>query len=113
MMRPTPEERVERVRRYVDRWAMYRGGRSLASRGGDHLFLDDLRALLDALDAEEAALDRVRPSVDHLARLAEQLREQGDVRQVMLTDEGVDEAPTLADELWLIAYNLRAALEDQ
>lgn len=45
-----------------------------------------------------------------LTLLADQVRAQGDVAQVVLSDEGVDQAPSLADELWLIAYNLRAAL---
>lgn len=56
-------------------------------------------------------LAAVEPSMDHLSRLADQLREQGDVRQVLLTEEGVEDAPTLADELWLLAYNLRALRE--
>lgn len=54
--------------------------------------------------------DEIERHLAHLELLTKQLREQGDVGQVLLSEDGVDEAPTLADELWLIAYNLRAAL---
>jgi hypothetical protein len=87
---------------------------------------DEARAALEAGDAcgavgcralaeRDALRERVEAARQHGAQLhltAQQLREQGDVRQVLLGDDGVDEAPTLADELWLIAYNLRAALAD-
>jgi hypothetical protein len=60
-------------------------------------------------DTDQGARDALA-QVDHLDTVVRQLREQGDVRQVSLADDGVTEAPSLADELWLIAYNLRAVL---
>lgn len=71
------------------------------------LYIADALAERDALAAKVAA---ATPQVAHLDLVAQQLREQGDIRQVHLSDDGVAEAPTLADELWLIAYNLSAAL---
>jgi hypothetical protein len=56
--------------------------------------------------------DEVEHAVSHLELVAKQVREQGDVAQVLLGDDGVSQAPTLADELWLIAYNLRAVLPE-
>lgn len=52
----------------------------------------------------------VETQVGYLELTAKQIREQGDVAQVLLSDEGVGQAPSLADELWVIAYNIRAAL---
>jgi hypothetical protein len=42
------------VSRYLDTWAPFRGGRSVASRGDEHLFLGDLR-IVTALAAERNA----------------------------------------------------------
>lgn len=61
-------------------------------------------------DALAAKVADAEVQVNHLDLVAKQVREQGDVRQVLLDEDGVGEAPSLADELWIIAYNLRAAL---
>ena len=48
---------IERLRRFVDTWQPYRGGRALASHHGEHLFLGDLRAALalaEQVDGEAA-----------------------------------------------------------
>lgn len=57
------------------------------------------------------ALDGVEARIRHLELVAKQVREQGDVRQVMLGEDGVGEALSLADELWVIAYTIRAELK--
>ena len=41
-----------------------------------------------------------------LVRIADDLRAAGDVTQVMLEDDGVSPAITVADELWLVAHQL-------
>lgn len=71
------------------------------------LAVEAVRADRDALAAKVADAE---VQVNHLDLVAKQVREQGDVRQVLLDEDGVGEAPSLADELWIIAYNLRAAL---
>lgn len=67
-----------------------------------------------AHEAERAAHERLRAGVAEIASAitltAKQVREQGDVRQVVLGDDGVDEGPTLADELWAFGFNLTTIL---
>lgn len=66
----------------------------------------------DANDpSAQEGLAGVLRQVSYLERTSMQIREQGDVRQVLLGDDGVGEAPSLADELWVIAFNLRNAAE--
>lgn len=55
--------------------------------------------------------DGIEASLRHLELVARQLREQGDVPQVLLSVDGVSRSISVADELWLIAYNLRALLD--
>jgi hypothetical protein len=70
------------------------------------------RMLAFASDAAElgAQVAKVRALVGNLDLIAQQLRSQGDVRQVVLSEDGINDGPTLADELWLLAYTMRAAL---
>jgi hypothetical protein len=52
--------------------------------------------------------------LDHLGRLSSALREAGDVHQVLLSPDGVSQTFSVADELYLIEFNLRthvAAIE--
>lgn len=90
MTAPTPPlsaESIANVRAYVEAWAPYNGGRSLAQHGGKHLFLRDLREVLEALarvevdeiggewvprvraEAAEARLAALRQAVEALAEL--------------------------------------------
>lgn len=51
----------------------------------------------------------LREHARHLAQISVQLREAGDIPLVLLGDDGVGPAGvTLADELWLIAFQLDA-----
>lgn len=49
--------------------------------------------------------------LDHLDRVSMAIREAGDVHQVLLSDDGVSQTLSIADELYLIAVSLRAALD--
>jgi hypothetical protein len=59
--------------------------------------MSDERLHLDGVCVEEAR---------HLRLIANDLRLAGDCRLVLLSEEGVSNAGTLADELWLIALRL-------
>lgn len=61
---------------------------------------------------ESVVPEEVDAQIAHLELLSKQVREQGDVQQVLLGNEGVGQAPTLADELWMISFNLRSTLRD-
>jgi hypothetical protein len=47
---------VVRIGTFLDTWKPYRGGRSLANHGGKHLFLGDLRALMDERKSIESLI---------------------------------------------------------
>lgn len=58
-----------------------------------------------------ARVEAALVQVGYLDLVAKQIREQGDVAQVLMDGEGVGPTHSLADELWMIAFNLRAALD--
>lgn len=69
-----------------------------------------VKAELEACTGRPGALAlwrEVEAVADQLLLVSTQVREQGDVRQVLLGADGVGQAPTLADELWAIQFNLR------
>lgn len=49
---------------------------------------------------------RLSRQAERLRFLSEHVRKHGDVRQVRITEQGAQDLPTLAGELWLIYYEL-------
>lgn len=63
-------------------------------------------------DSYPDAPGRLVQQAKQLEGLSAQLRESGDVRQVLITAQGAQDLPSVADELWLIHYNLLAIAND-
>lgn len=92
------EEWSHRVNPTLDRWGVHSA------------FLAGYVARRDEVEALRSVVARVEAQTRHLELVSKQVREQGDVQQVIFDDDGVGPALSLADELWVIAFNIRAAL---
>ena len=59
-----------------------------------------------------SSAQRLARQAERLRLLSEHVRAHCDVRQVRITEEGVEDLPSLAGELWLIHFDLFAIAAD-